>query len=205
MTEATRAQLPPLAWARRMIQRSSGWKVVIKFVESGEPVLSTYREATSPRSLGEMGWNDIALDDALLELARLPFAELEVKGRFTPPFEPPYELRAKDTNDDAVRVNGCIRVLVSNGLKRLSATSFDLDPAVIMTWAQTGSANAIAVRLESVARMDSVNFAEFSAALVKFISAADNLEELHLPLLTRGVAGRWIVACLLARRLSTLC
>ena len=177
-------QLPPhVAWAQRVVSRSSGWKLVVQVDGALDAPHHIVRDGKTASE------TQVSLHDALSVLSRLPFSELEVKGGFTPPFEPPYELRAKETTADAIRINRCIRELVGNGLKRLTATSFDLDPAVIAAWTESGGGkNATAMRLESVARMDSANFAEFSTALMKFISAANNLEELHLPLLDRNPA-----------------
>jgi hypothetical protein len=115
-----------------------------------------------------------------------------VTADFVPPVEPPYKLRAEETSEYTRQMNSCLQEWVSHrggGLKKLDAQHFDLDPAVLVAWVQSGNAkHATALRVESVARMDTINFAEFSEALLSFVSAAHSLEVLELPLLGRNPA-----------------
>ncbi len=130
--------------------------------------------------------------EAMATLSKFPFSEVVVTADFVPPVEPPYKLRAEETSEYTRRMNSCLREWVvhrGGGLKKLDAQYFDLDPAVLVAWAESGNArHATALRLESVARMDTENFAEFSEALLSFVSAAHSLEVLELPLLGRNPA-----------------
>ena len=125
-------------------------------------------------------------------LSTLPFSEVVVTADFVPRVEPPYKSRAAETSEYTRRLNSCLHEWVAHrprGLKSLDAQYFDLDPAVLVAWAESGNAkHATALRLESAARVDTDNFAEFSAALLSFISAAHSLEVLELPLLGRNPA-----------------
>lgn len=93
--------------------------------------------------------------ERLTTLSKLPFSELLVKSDYQPPYEPPYELRAKGATSHTVRSNGRIEQLIRNGLRRLTATNFDLDPDLLSIWADTTAKYATSLKLESVARIDS--------------------------------------------------
>ena len=136
LSRAGKEPVPYLAWAERVMPRSSGWRLTFTDQSDWKPSTQLVYER-------------------LTTLSKLPFSELLVKSDYQPPYEPPYELRAKGATSHTVRSNGRIEQLIRNGLRRLTATNFDLDPDLLSIWADTTAKYATSLKLESVARIDS--------------------------------------------------